>query len=492
MQANGDQRRLFGWAIAVVAAVTLARIVVLVASPLELYPDEAQYWWWAQTPDFGYFSKPPLIAWIIRATTIVFGDREWAIRLGMPLLHAGASLLLFGVARAAFPKSPPVAFWSALAYLTLPGVSYSSMLASTDAPLLFFWALALFAFVRAVQSSAWRWALLCGLALGLGILAKYAMLFFLLGMAAVAAISPRVRKFAGGPRGWSVVAIAALVVAPNIEWNFAHDFATVAHTQTNAGWVRADFNPLRLLAFLAGQFGVFGPLLMGAWLARLYRIAREPDRSTEEITLAVLSVPTLALIAIQALVAGANANWAATSYVAAVPLAVAEILTLWPRAILWFSFGLHGLVLVLLWLVLLSPQAADRLGLGNVFKREEGWRALSGQVSLACRRGGFSVVAADNRSVTAELLYYMPRHGPTLRIWDPDIASHNHFDMTMRLTRPVPRTLLVLAPEDASEVLATFESSRLIGNVAVPVGGRHVRTMSLFDARDYRGPLPHP
>ena len=87
------------------------------------------------------------------------------------------------------PPIGRVAFWSALAYLTLPGVSYSSGLASTDAPLLFFWALALLAFLRASTDKGWRWALLCGAALGLGVLAKYAMLFFRAGRGRCAAVA---------------------------------------------------------------------------------------------------------------------------------------------------------------------------------------------------------------------------------------------------------------------------------------------------------------
>ena len=51
-----DERR---WriALAIVAAITLLRVAVLFATPLQLYPDEAQYWWWAVHPDWGYFSS---------------------------------------------------------------------------------------------------------------------------------------------------------------------------------------------------------------------------------------------------------------------------------------------------------------------------------------------------------------------------------------------------------------------------------------------------
>ncbi|MCH1426591.1 MAG: hypothetical protein L7W42_05470, partial [Alphaproteobacteria bacterium] len=54
---------IFGAAV----VITLLRSVALFVTPLDLGVDEAQYWLWSQTPDFGYFTKPPLIAWIIAA-----------------------------------------------------------------------------------------------------------------------------------------------------------------------------------------------------------------------------------------------------------------------------------------------------------------------------------------------------------------------------------------------------------------------------------------
>src|SRR3954453_20431675 len=101
MQLPSDRRTLFRLAVLIVGAITATRILVLVLTPLQFYPDEAQYWWWAQAPDWGYFSKPPLIAWIIWCTTRL-GDGEWAVRLASPLLHAATALILFGVGRIAF------------------------------------------------------------------------------------------------------------------------------------------------------------------------------------------------------------------------------------------------------------------------------------------------------------------------------------------------------------------------------------------------------
>src|SRR3954464_1613487 len=146
MPLPSDERRLLLLATGIVGALTVLRIVVLIATPLQLYPDEAQYWWWAQTPDWGYFSKPPLIAWIIWLTTGL-SDAEWAIRLASPLLHAATAVMVFAIRRTAYDAR--VGFWSVLAYATLPGISYSSALISTDVPLLLCWSVALYSFLRA-------------------------------------------------------------------------------------------------------------------------------------------------------------------------------------------------------------------------------------------------------------------------------------------------------------------------------------------------------
>ena len=78
-----------------IALVVALRIVIVIIAPPEVGPDEAQYWRWSEKLDFGYYSKPPLVAWVIAASTALFGDGEWAIRLSAPMLHGAAAFFLF-------------------------------------------------------------------------------------------------------------------------------------------------------------------------------------------------------------------------------------------------------------------------------------------------------------------------------------------------------------------------------------------------------------
>ena len=483
-----NERDLLRLAAIVVMAITVVRIAVLVVSPLELYPDEAQYWWWAQTPNWGYFSKPPMIAWIVRGATAIFGDAEWGIRLASPLLHAATALLLYGIGRLA--HGARAGFWSAIAYVTLPGVSYSSGLISTDVPLLFFWALALYAFLRSLEEPGWRWPLICGMAVGLGLLSKYAMLYFVLGAILAALAVPKVRRLVFGLRGAAILAIGLLLLSPNLLWNAAHHYPTVAHTAANADWRHAHYSLGNALKFLGGQFGVFGPLMMVGLGLALWRLVRSRPQRDSDLMLAAFTVPVLALILIQSFISEANANWAAAAYIAAVPLAVAALLE-WRRGLLlWASLALHAAAMFTLWIIAIAPSAADAMGQGNAFKRQEGWRTIGAAVAAEARRSPYDAIAARNRSLVAELLYYARPRSIPIRAWDRDTSPRDHFQMTMPLTPASHRVLLALTPDEAASVLATFDSHRPVRIIAIPVGGYRTRTLELYDAQDFhRSPV---
>jgi Dolichyl-phosphate-mannose-protein mannosyltransferase len=90
------------WALllACLGALLALRLLALVMARTDLFFDEAQYWTWSRDLAFGYFSKPPLIAWIIRAATDVCGDVEWCVRAPAPILYAITSVFVFLAGRA--------------------------------------------------------------------------------------------------------------------------------------------------------------------------------------------------------------------------------------------------------------------------------------------------------------------------------------------------------------------------------------------------------
>jgi len=412
-----------------------ARLLGLYFSPMNLHGDEAQYWAWSRTFDWGYFSKPPMIAWVIGASTAIFGNVEWAVRVSSPLLHPLIAYALFRTGR--FMYDDRTGFWAAALYFTMPAVWLSSGIVSTDVPLLLCWVLALNAFMHLRETPNWQWAVLMGLSIGFGMLSKYAMLFFIPALVLSILIDSKSRTALLSLRGVLAMSISLAVLAPNIWWNIQNDFATINHTVANANLKGIPFHPLELLEFWVSQIGVFGPLTLAVLIIALAAAMRgKLQRRTLLLALFVLS--PLSVISLEALLSRANANWAVTAYMAGAILAVRYGLQHLPRfskAGVWVnvSFGF------LFGAVALVPTFANSLGLANAVKRVRGWPQTESIITNVVKAGhdgkAYVAIATDNRLVFYDLLYYGIETNTELplRMWRNTAHINHHAEATASL-----------------------------------------------------------
>ncbi|MCE2516405.1 MAG: glycosyltransferase family 39 protein, partial [Alphaproteobacteria bacterium] len=119
-----------------IAALALVRLVAIAITPLGLDVEEAQYWLWSTTPDAGYFTKPPMIAWVIGAGTAIFGDSSFGVRALAPIIQAISTLLIWRLTRDAF--TPQAGRWAAVIWMTLPAGALGGFIISTDSPMILF------------------------------------------------------------------------------------------------------------------------------------------------------------------------------------------------------------------------------------------------------------------------------------------------------------------------------------------------------------------
>ena len=196
----------------------ILRLIFLYLSPLGLHGDEAQYWVWSKNLDWGYYSKPPFVALIISITTSIFGDIEWAVRVSSPLLHSFIAFLIFRTASFAFDER--TGFWAAAIYFLMPAVWVSSAIVSTDAALLLFWALALNAWIHLRLEKSYFWTLVMAFAIGLGLLSKYAMFYFVLALLLATIFDKNSKQVFFSLKGLVLALISSCIILPNLIWNY--------------------------------------------------------------------------------------------------------------------------------------------------------------------------------------------------------------------------------------------------------------------------------
>lgn len=468
-----------------VAAFAIARIVMLAVSPVALHADESQYWVWSRSFDWGYFSKPPMIAWLIGLSTTLLGDSDFAVRLPAPLLHTGTALFLCLGARRLFDAR--TGFFAALTWLTLPGIWLSGFVMSTDAILLCCWSGGLYALLRLREGGGWASAAGLGFAIGLGFLSKYAMIYFVIGLGIALVLDRPTRDALLGARGALALAIAALCLAPNIVWNAAHDFATVSHTAANANWGGDLFHPGEMISFLTDQLAVFGPALFITLVALAGRNLAAFNRMSERTRLLLgFILPPLIAVTVQAFLSRAHANWAVSAYGAGTILVVGFLMSgaIWRRYVLGLSIAGHSALGLLMVALAASPALVVALDGENATKRIRAWDDTAAAIAEAASQGDYTYIVFDDRNVFHQTQRYAPQLHGQLRMWLRHAGPLNHAEDVWPLPETFEGEILIVShrPMEVPRLREDFAVFEPAGTLAIPLDGTMTRDFTLWRA----------
>lgn len=317
--------------VALAGAILAGRLLWLAfVSPLTLSEDEAHYWLWSQQPGWSYYSKGPGVAWLIAASTAVFGDTQFAVRAPAAVATAVGTLGAAAMARWA-GADRVTTFAAALLYACVPALALAGVLMTIDAPYAACWMWAGAFAVRAIRSGSRGAWLGLGAAVALGFLFKYTILLILPGVLLALWAARRERAPLRFGAIAASAAVASLGLLPVVLWNADHDWATVRHLlghlhapggDSNAG---GDWSFWWPLEFVALQIAVGGGVLLLAILALVRTPRDDPDRAAVRLGVA-LSLPIFAFYAAVSFLTRVEANWAVAGAATLCPPAAAGVI----------------------------------------------------------------------------------------------------------------------------------------------------------------------
>jgi dolichyl-phosphate-mannose-protein mannosyltransferase len=400
-----------------VLAVTVARILYLIFDcPYDLAPDEAHYWDWSRHLDWSYYSKGPLVAWLIRASCAVFGETMPAVRLPA-VLCGGLTLLGLYLLTWRVYRRPGLALGVVAFALITPALAVCSLLMTIDAPYLCCWTWALVAAhwlvcppnVGPRQTGLWRWALL-GFIVGLGILAKYTMVLFIPSLGLFLLLQYwRLGFDRGSLKGFALMSVVAGVAClPIVIWNAQHRWVTFFHVGRQAGMQNQDWvRWLGPLEFLGGQAGLLLGFAFCWWLAAML-LALRRRLEPESLFLWCLSAPMFVVFLLFSLRTRVEPNWPVAAYFSGMVLAAAWVVQQWHSPARWWRNFSRGCVLAAIilglgatvlihhteWLYPLLPPSDPYTAYANPRVR---------RIDPTCRMRGFQTLAAEVERVRVEL-----------------------------------------------------------------------------------------
>ena len=476
--------------------------------PLDLSPDEAYYWDWSRRLDWGYYSKPPMIAWINWLSTFLLGNHTWAVRLPAALLSTTSILVIYLLAQKMFDKK--AGLLAILALIFTPAASISALVMTIDVPLLFFWSLSLYSLWSAHIADKPSWWLLTGLFCGLGMLSKQTMVAFVPFSLLFLMSLKEGRNHLKRVWPYAAALVAFIIILPFLLWNAKHGWITFIHTSHHFEEIHktAFLSFKDFFAFISSQALIFTPLTFLMFLLSpiaLFEISKQKSLTQPYYFLICLGVLPLLLIMILSLKQTINANWPAPFYEAiAIMFGAACTNSISshqknPLAKIIKKFYVVGLKLGLIitiitllmpFVIIHTPLAGSKL---DPTKKLRGWSAFGRKIDKAAEALSYNnklILIAKRRQTVSEMAFYC-KNNPIVYQW-PDskgrIRSQYHL-----WGGPVEKI-----DQDALFVIQThkkfpknskkyFEKIEFLGSLEIPLGPGGSRDFNLYFGKKLKG-----
>lgn len=318
--------------------------------PLDLSEDESHYWEWSRHLDYGYYSKPPGIAWVIRGgvelgrllgadVSTGGGAMPW-VRLPAVIFGLITGLALLDLARRVFRDDR-----AGLAVVVLSGAVpmfvVGGLLITIDSPMYMCWTLTLWALWRYVEPRNVSWLYLAALFCALGMLFKPVLIALPMCAALAAWLDPHIRTRLKTLHSLGALAIILASQIPVLLWNAQHHWVTFRHIGTQGG-LAAAAGPqpdllhrflghlLSFVSYLAGQTAVLGGIIGVLLVLAILRAFRW--RRTEGLRwnfLLAFALPLWLFYALLSLWTNTEPNWPAATYAAGMVLLAGVVAYYW-------------------------------------------------------------------------------------------------------------------------------------------------------------------
>ena len=439
---------------------------------LPLSYDEAYYWDWSRALDWGYYNKPPMIAWIIRISTEILGNSELAVRLPALICHILTLLFSYFLIAKYFDKTK--AFFLLITISFIPIMTVYSFIMTVDPPLILFWILSLYFFCEYLKSPNYRNAFFTGLFIGLGLLTKQTMFgFLILGLVYLIIFN---KTFLFKKETFLLFLVALLIYFPNIYWNYTHQFILFKHTEEH--FTRKTLSLYSFLKFLVGCTLVYTPLfLVFFYLGTAYTKNLFKKQFSEILDfLYFLSFPPILVLIFLSFFIRLNVNWILPFVLIGFIFSFAYISFSQKWKVLIFSNLVIGIILSsLVYLLGYFPQKFPG-SLQILLKKFIGWKVLAEKVEKYYKPG--IPIVTKNRSVASSLAFYMKSH-PKVYVIQLEKFPENQYHLWRKTDNLVKKRVIVVKKWLDSPYY--LENAKKLDEVIIKITEKRYKYFSIWE-----------
>ncbi len=468
------------------------RILIQALGLVELSGDEAQYWDWSRRMDWCFYSKPPGVAALIYAGTHIFGNNELGVRFMAIVCSFIASIAMYLLGKEMYNERTGCI--AAVLFQVVPAFGLYGIGMTPDSPLIMFWCWSLLFFYQAVEKGRKRYWAGLTVSIGLAMLCKYAIVFFIVPAFLYMFFSENGRKALRGP--WPYISILSSFVffIPVIYWNSQNNWVTFRHDLGHTNIAEGvSFSFGYLISFLGGQLMIVTPVT--AVLIVVLLIIKRKSYSLGFW----FCIPILICFLIKSIQGKVQPNWVATAWIAGiVPMAdyfVSGYLELdvknrW-RNLSRSAVSIPAVIMIILhmpFLVELVPWPNDL----NPVRKLTGWRQLASAADAkrAEMESPFFVLT-DYYMVTAEMAFYCEGN-PEVYYINTGNTRMNQYDLWQDLNEKKGENAIFIPRKGIKDIVyELFDRVEVEDCPITDIYGRAIQTYKICKCYGFKGIESH-
>lgn len=251
-------------------AAAVALIHILTNGRYGFHRDELQFLSDAHHMDWGFVAYPPFTPFVEHISLTLFGLSLVGLRLFSVLAQA-TIVLVSGLMARDLGGSRLAQVTAALAVALSPLPIFEATQFQYTSFENLWWVFIAWFVIRLLKSENPRWWLAIGAAVGLCLLTKYSIVFYIAGILTGVVLTPT-RRFLRSGWFWAGIVVALFIFLPNFLWLVRHNF--ISYTFLLHIHAR-DVAEGRAEGFLKGQFlACANPWAVPLWLAGLVAFLR--------------------------------------------------------------------------------------------------------------------------------------------------------------------------------------------------------------------------
>ena len=335
------------WKSIFILCILIIGIRLVFTGIMGIMPQDAYYDFYAQHLDLSYYDHPPMIAYLLRLFTTIFGKKVYVLKLADTTVTIATVIAFHQLARKML--SGHFALKASALLISTLMISILSLISTPDVPLMLFWTVSLIFLYEAIfmkKNLCWIWA---GFFSGLSFDSKYTAVFLIIGLIGFLAIAKPYRKLLVSY--WFILYLLCftITILPVLIWNIRNGFASFkfqSEGRIQEG-LQIDFSGTA--GVIGHQSAILVPLLLVSLVYFIFRTLRKygiqfASIPSDQLFLLSFFIPLFLGFFAISIIYWVKLNWMMPAYITGIIWVCRFWNKKWIRYQLLFSVLLHLLM----------------------------------------------------------------------------------------------------------------------------------------------------